>query len=440
MVDRGGCTFVKKARNAQKSGASAVLVADKLCLCSHEDCQGHSKEANVCEDKEPRMKDDGSSSDITIPSLLIFKEDADPIKETLMKNQDVTISLSFAVSKEGSRVQYGLWTIPSSFRTNNLLSSFGPTARHLGEHASFTPHEHLSDGTEIGCRGADGRNQCFSLCTNEGRYCARDPDDVLDEGVSGADVVKESLRRICIWNNYSHVDNGQKWWIYVSEFISNCFFDSDGPSENFKSKTCVSQSLVRAEIDETLIDACIKDSGGLEGNVANSLLDAALADLRKASIVSTPVATVNDIPLRGAFSSVNLFQAICTSFSDGTQPRICGVCTHCSDQSLCISEGACTGSTVSVLSSGEDGSIGLFTFFTYLLLLVVGMGTSAYWNRRRERRHVQESLRAIMVRSILSVVKAIVFAASHEFCLSLISNVGRVHTSTRSIDLLHVSS
>ena len=33
MVDRGDCTFVTKARNAQQMGATALVVADNLCVC-----------------------------------------------------------------------------------------------------------------------------------------------------------------------------------------------------------------------------------------------------------------------------------------------------------------------------------------------------------------------------------------------------------------------
>lgn len=34
MADRGNCTFVTKVRHAQHAGASGVLVADNVCLCS----------------------------------------------------------------------------------------------------------------------------------------------------------------------------------------------------------------------------------------------------------------------------------------------------------------------------------------------------------------------------------------------------------------------
>jgi hypothetical protein len=33
LIDRGGCSFVQKVRNAQHTGAAAVLIADNVCLC-----------------------------------------------------------------------------------------------------------------------------------------------------------------------------------------------------------------------------------------------------------------------------------------------------------------------------------------------------------------------------------------------------------------------
>lgn len=38
MIDRGDCGFIQQVRHAQKSGATAVLIADNLCRCDMEDC------------------------------------------------------------------------------------------------------------------------------------------------------------------------------------------------------------------------------------------------------------------------------------------------------------------------------------------------------------------------------------------------------------------
>ena len=85
MVDRGGCTFVKKVRNAQQAGATAVIIADKTCQCDAGNACRPNNEEEMCELLEPIMADDVSAGDITIPSMLMLKQDADLIKETLME-------------------------------------------------------------------------------------------------------------------------------------------------------------------------------------------------------------------------------------------------------------------------------------------------------------------------------------------------------------------
>lgn len=51
-------------------------------------------------------------------------------------------------------------------------------------------------------RPQSGPSTCGSLCTNKGRYCMTDPDLDTKSGVSGADVVRESLRQKCVWITY----------------------------------------------------------------------------------------------------------------------------------------------------------------------------------------------------------------------------------------------
>lgn len=193
MIDRGGCTFVEKVRHAQRAGAAGVLIADNTCQCSAENCTSES--SVLCEMTEPVMADDGSGSDISIPSFLLFKQDADPIKDTLKANNIVRVEMKFSLPTPDSRVEYDFWTTPKDFTSRNIEGNFKSAALALGKDAFFTPHMYIYDGETAGCRNSLGHNDCFTLCTNSGRYCATDPDDDLESGLSGADVVKESLRR-----------------------------------------------------------------------------------------------------------------------------------------------------------------------------------------------------------------------------------------------------
>jgi hypothetical protein len=217
LVDRGNCTFVQKVRHAQHAGAAAVLIADNICQCNHDLCV--KDETFSCETTEPIMADDGSGSDITIPTFLLYKEDADTIKQFIIQeNSPVRAEMSFPLPTPDSRVEYELWSVPSDPISERFLDQFKEAAVALGKQAFFTPHYYIVDGERAGC-DLMGLNECGTMCTNSGRYCALDPDEDLDVGASGADIVNEAARRSCIWNLYGKDDGiGKEWYVKMSSF------------------------------------------------------------------------------------------------------------------------------------------------------------------------------------------------------------------------------
>eukprot|EP00553_Chaetoceros_curvisetus_P011346 CAMPEP_0204636690 /NCGR_PEP_ID=MMETSP0717-20131115/34611_1 /ASSEMBLY_ACC=CAM_ASM_000666 /TAXON_ID=230516 /ORGANISM="Chaetoceros curvisetus" /LENGTH=144 /DNA_ID=CAMNT_0051655821 /DNA_START=261 /DNA_END=693 /DNA_ORIENTATION=- len=144
------------------------------------------------------MRDDGSGSDITIPSVLIFKHDADPSKNLCYIKRPL-MELNLSMPNPDDHLEWGLWTSPTDYVSTEFKHEFKSAIEALGERASFTPHMHIYDGLKAECRDSQGNNQCFNLCTNNEHYCAADPDNDLEFGISGADVVTESMRRLCIW-------------------------------------------------------------------------------------------------------------------------------------------------------------------------------------------------------------------------------------------------
>jgi hypothetical protein len=57
-------------------------------------------------------------------------------------------------------------------------------------------------------------------------------------GVSGQDVVTESLRRLCIWKEYGQDGIGLPWWSYVESFLNIC----DG-QELFTNKAFINRAM-----------------------------------------------------------------------------------------------------------------------------------------------------------------------------------------------------
>jgi hypothetical protein len=182
-----------------------VIIADNTCLCTDVACITQSK-STVCEQQEPIMADDASGGDISIPTYFLFKLDADRIKTELSLNHPVQIGMTWNLPRKDSRVRYDLWTTPSDVFSFNFTRSFKVIAEALGDHAYFTPHMYIWDGIKSQCQGNSGQTYCENLCTNYGRYCSTNMDADLMKGVTGADIVRESLRRSCIWSKYGKAD------------------------------------------------------------------------------------------------------------------------------------------------------------------------------------------------------------------------------------------
>ena len=384
MIDRGECSFVTKVRNAQKAGAAGVLIADTSCLCVDTVCINQT-DAIECEASEPIMADDGSGADVSIPAFLVYRHDAESVKATLKDGSPVRVEMSFAIPAPDSRVEYTLWTSPADPVARDFLNTFKDAAVALGKDAFFTPQQYIYDGVKAHCQSSDGEDMCANLCTNEGRYCSTDPDNDLDFGISGADVVRESLRRICVWNMYGEDGIGEKWWDYIIEFMFRC--DNPDTADQFINPDCISDALVHAKIDEQAISKCMDEAGGFDGNGTNSLLEMELMHATQDGVIVLPTLYVNQVPLRGQLSTSEAFHAICSGYAPGYEPQVCTHCVHC-PTSECFKTGKCP--------HRNSGGVSFTTFGSTLFFVTLIFITIAFIQYRRQQSYMREQVRGIM--------------------------------------------
>lgn len=293
--------------------------------------------------------------------------------------------MKWAIPTQEARVEYDLFTTPTDAVSMPFQNQFKIAALALGKHAKFTPHMYIYDGIKAGCQGFDGQNQCYNLCTNNGRYCATDPDDDLDHGISGADVVTESLRRACIWNIYGAADGiGEVWWTYVEEFMYRCQTE-----EYFTSEECIKDAYTQAGVDKAQVDACMQQAGGLQDDVENTVLEAQLGEREAAGVVIIPSMYIDQSPIRGALEFATVFKAVCAGFVHGTMPDVCKKCANCLDEHGCVAKGKCTaGGTASGVSAPVFGGT-----FGVLVLFVCCVGLIQY---RRTQLQMRQQVRGIM--------------------------------------------
>ena len=81
------------------------------------------------------------------------------------------------------------------------------------------------------------------------------------------------------------------------------------------NEDCVNDAYKHSKVDGSVIDRCMKDSGGLESDAANAFLDLELSAQNARGVVVLPTAFVNTAAIRGALTVSNVFSAICAGFA-----------------------------------------------------------------------------------------------------------------------------
>eukprot|EP01084_Bolivina_argentea_P067035 122163_1 len=387
LIDRGNCSFVSKVRLAQHSGASGVVIADDKCVCSNPQCKDYD-----CEGIEPILGDDGSGNDVEIPSFLLEREDGKILKTHLQAQEVLKVEMLWSLPAPDDRVEWSLWTSAHDDTSLPFIDGFKDVISQLGKQQYFEPMYQLVDGSDYGCTNL-GNRWCDGLCTNGGRYCMNEPDNTKHEGITGADIVKETLRQKCIWNEYggrgsSDEGIGMKWWIYMSNFHRICY----GTSQ-YTDEKCISSAMKYASIDKAVIDKCMEDSKGTENNVSNTIFDDELASMKSLSIITVPTLYVNNVSERGQLSTNSVLSAICSGYSSGTQPTVCNCAGLPSDSILyCIEND-------NQPFIPEEGSRGVSVGGVLIIIIVIISTMTAagftYWKRTQAQMHDQ-------VRGILS--------------------------------------
>lgn len=201
--------------------------------------------------------------------------------------------------------------------------------------------------------------------------------------------MKESLRRICIWNLYGAKDGiGELWWNYVAG-VNNC-------ESTQLVDDCVKNAMKEVGINKGKVDQCIKDSGGLEGDVQNELLEATILDRESSGALLIPSLFVNKAPIRGELGFGTAFKAICAGYATGFEPEICKTCSNCLDEEACVREGSCKNGADGAGSLIVTSGVSSITFLVTLLGVTMIFAVVGYIMYQRQQRQMRNEIMGIM--------------------------------------------
>ncbi|KAF2320916.1 hypothetical protein GH714_031844 [Hevea brasiliensis] len=280
LVDRGDCFFALKVWNAQKAGASAVLVADDI------------EEPLITMDSP---QEDGSSAqyieNITIPSALIEKSFGETLKKAISYGDMVNVNLDWreAVPHPDDRVEYELWT--------NSNDECGVKCDMLMEFVK------------------DFRGPAQIL----EKDIVPDPEQDFSTGYEGKDVVLENLRQLCVFRVANESKRPWVWWDYVTDFQIRCPM-----KEKRYNKECADAVIRTLGLDVKKVEKCMGDpNADSENPVLKEEQDAQVGKGSRGDVTILPTLVVNNRQYRGKLEKGAVLKAICSGFEETTEPGVC---------------------------------------------------------------------------------------------------------------------
>jgi len=333
---------------------------------------------------------------VTIPSFLIWNTEANRIKQQLSYDENVLIEMAWNLPAPDDRVEWDMWT--SSWDPSGLVfkTHFMNTVMALGDAAFFQPHWQII--TYDSCRTPE--QFCFNQCTNHGRYCQIDPngnsEHALEIGLSGADVIREDLPVMCIWNlsQKKSPGIGIQWWQYVTNHSEHCSMENGVASpDKWKSDECANKMMDTVGIDKSAVAECMTNSGGLEDDVPNTMLETQIGDVPSFNLI--PSIYVNEVYVTGAISTSRVLATICRGYEENTQPDVC-MCVEKppSEQMPCVEDrGYLAAKTSKIVNNSgfTTGQVLLIVFF-----VVSGMTSAGYLYWRRTQQEMRQEMRNIL--------------------------------------------
>lgn len=204
------------------------------------------------------MGDDGHGKSITIPGVLLTKEDGEILKTFYRNNKEkinsnpIILEVDFEMETSDNLVTLDVYFESNDFNMLRLLRDiyFHDYFYYLKDSIKFTPrfvtyvHPQYNFTEFNDVKSKD--------CIAGGRYCATS----RDSKITGKDVIKQNLKMKCAYEKSSEGNEDTyyaKFLAYIDLFYSAC---CDATKQDYFSEACSAINLQFAGYDITKINEC----------------------------------------------------------------------------------------------------------------------------------------------------------------------------------------
>jgi len=204
----------------------------------------------------------------------------------------------------------------------DFIKAFVPIAKEFDQAGwtQYTPHYIVWTCPAMYRDSAE----CKSQCIHHGRYCAPDPDGSIAEGYSGAEVVQENLRQLCVFKAANATGKPWLWWDYATKFAEQCTMDSKAYGQECAEKVF---DQINADKWGNLDDLrrCI---GTIDDDAPHSVMEDQIAAQagggeEGGEVFILPTLRINGAQYRGKLAVGEVLRALCAGFEVGNRPSGC---------------------------------------------------------------------------------------------------------------------
>jgi hypothetical protein len=272
------------------------------------------------------MADDGRGSEISIPAVLISKDDGKVLTDFYVANKEkadkIKLEVDFIMEHPNNTVNYDLFTTSDNEMVYKIMMDFYQYQKELINVANLRVHYityqhplynsliHSSNFPQDDCLGRG------KYCNNPGKFGIKD----------GREIVHENIKQKCVYK-YAYQQTGVKtlYWEYLNEFYSSCCVT------NKFNKECSMTASKTVGLPTDEINKCIHDSYNVTDDqrkredfelyAENTLLNESNEERRIYLLSYIPSITINGRTFMGNWIASNLFEAICAGFNK--KPEVC---------------------------------------------------------------------------------------------------------------------
>lgn len=360
LVERGKCSFVRKSRNIQALGGSLALIMDN---------QENSNPEEII------MSDDGSGSSITIPTIIISKEDGELIRNEVIQTESdnkipgrpkefTVLVVEFIMDKPDDRVEYDIWYTSGHAKMISFLKGMRVYNDRLGKHALMTPHMFVRKCPW--CTLSDLENNCILF--KENIYC---PQYGVKTNMSGTGTLNMGVIELCVYKHLLNESTPGKWWDFMEKVYENPVADLG----IFANKVMQDLGINVREVNKCM-------------DQRDKMLEEEESLLKKYEIKYNPAIVINERVYRGNMNPDSVFKSICAGFN--VTPDVCF-----DDYDMGTME-----------RKHPEGSIGASTIIGLILAVIIINIVIVYCYRKNTRMAIKEEMQ-MQINSVMSQYMAL---------------------------------